>query len=1213
MLLLRKTLSSLVKRWYLLVYGLLALIAFWGIRTQQTLVFVGVLIVVTLIARTVLTSGKSGAAQSKLVRRNRFLIRLGLLITLCFGILITIELDQFVQNKAPSRGSQPLGSSINHLAFSHDSNHIVVASEDKQAYVYKTEMNGSAMEPEYHSLAQYTNEIVALAYSNNGRYIAFVDKTSDDSWSIRIWDRQTNSLKRQFRDDRIQGTKNLFFNPAGTQLVSVTSKSEIYFWDLLSDATNNVMAIKEKRIQGTDALLFAFSNDARYFAVANSVMNPKQDNNIYLYRTPTPGDPAGALHLAATLSDHKSQVIAFAFTPVVVDAKTNTVETKLYSLDSAGNLLLNSADKPATPAVAFTLRASNARATAESSHITLALIDPAHKRLFTVNESETSSPQRAKNSIDVWQLSVPIATGQAGISKGATALTRIKPLDSYPQTIQALYAGIGGLTLYVLDKSNNVVVANTDIGNPATGYTPLEIPLATLKDADSIVWNPNLAEFATSHKSHTIQIESLQDKTQNLTLNGQNDGVSLAAFATDDNAIFTVSRDGYVRQWTKNGSILAAEMQWVGTRITVMVVARDGVFLANDHGQVRFWNTENGAFQERLMQPQYISAMALSADEKRLATGYPDGSVQVNDVTDHQDPSHWADIALPTDMKKQKGLITALAFSIQNGAALPNTDPLLASGTADPDIAMRIRVSPINSNENNAVKTFGFKGTRIDLFRLNLETDQLLAAGVADFIGQYQLTHTVNPLDIEGQELPVHSQTVMGLGLRDGKIIAAGPNGNGVAFSEPGGFFDAVRILSPDYFLDILVGSPETRAVWGFAFAGLLGLGLILVPVMAYSGMAADVFLGGTPDLDKGKAARFIRNVRLGRQEFRQEVKAEGVKILTDTENQDLADKMAGPGILYVGEGFAAVIERRGTVVRAVPPGTHFLEAGEKATMRVFLYPRTKIVEIESIWSADHVRVTLMHVSVTHKLLIRNTEDAFKESKRYPMDKSVILNTIWTPERTTSSDWTEGLQRLTTIIATELVAQYPMADLVNAGSLARREVCTQIEKQLKERMALRGVDIDKVEVIRLEVSDKVFTLLQSQSESQLQHQIKIQDADSEHALTIRKNHSDQRGSQFKLALREALVKRLTDTLTVQQGAFADAKVAIRYIQAIESLARETTREEWEEDPGNDERAPEELVETLDRLLEAGERRNPSAGGWNPRPPRRISRGARYRD
>ncbi|MBI4672796.1 MAG: hypothetical protein HY741_14145 [Chloroflexi bacterium] len=422
-------------------------------------------------------------------------------------------------------------------------------------------------------------------------------------------------------------------------------------------------------------------------------------------------------------------------------------------------------------------------------------------------------------------------------------------------------------------------------------------------------------------------------------------------------------------------------------------------------------------------------------------------------------------------------------------------------------------------------------------------------------------------------------------------------------------------------FTDALFNNGIARAISAYLIALLGSLGLACLLIYMSAGMAARTFLQHHPNFDLGKTRHYIMLAELGRPRLWQAASAEGVKEVRAAVPS--LGFLGGPGFLTVDNGYAAVLERLGLVTRVVGAGITYLEKDEKATIRIVLYRRTMAVTLANARTRDQFELPSFTITVTHELLekhpdsvtpdadkgktggdsdtdadwhwrhwlwnwvllavgkVPTTSTSKKPSVRYPYDEDVILKMLWKPHFPPDWDWTKSLESQTQAVAREWIMRYDLQDLIASAGTARRELLQKVERDLRTRLGKQGIYVFSVRLGEIQAPEEIRKLFQERQTNTVRHQKLLQEAENKRALSLRENDAQalaiERLAQFKAQVREQLVRQLTEPLRVSDGALADPQVAMRYIQAIETVSQQMMRDDY---------TTQRFIEAMEKLIEA---------------------------
>jgi len=220
------------------------------------------------------------------------------------------------------------------------------------------------------------------------------------------------------------------------------------------------------------------------------------------------------------------------------------------------------------------------------------------------------------------------------------------------------------------------------IWNTATGA------FTVLRGHQGPVWSATFSsngeQVLTASADKTARLWNLKTGTS-MVLKGHQREVHMAAFALTDSVIVTASWDGTLRLWDGKTGIGRAVLQAGPQPVNSMAVSRDGKWVvaasgsgASGDGITTLWDIGRAAMIGRFPADDPATAVAISPDGNRIATGYFDGTIRLWDRlsgSQIQNSKPPAPVAVLTGHERQ---INKLAFSADGARLVSASDDMKA-------------------------------------------------------------------------------------------------------------------------------------------------------------------------------------------------------------------------------------------------------------------------------------------------------------------------------------------------------------------------------------------------------------------------------------------------------------------------------------------------------------------------------------------------------
>ncbi|MFN8208836.1 MAG: hypothetical protein U0T82_15725 [Bacteroidales bacterium] len=151
----------------------------------------------------------------------------------------------------------PLGSRLNRLMLSPDGNILASATRDGDVIFWnlRDSMSKKIL------VSEKNNEVISLAFGNNGKWLA----TGDKLGVIKIWDLEKNTILATLRGHTAR-VQDLAFSPDNALLGSVSYDASVRLWDM-SDYSNPPVVLRDN---GGYVISIAFSADGRMFLTGSN-------------------------------------------------------------------------------------------------------------------------------------------------------------------------------------------------------------------------------------------------------------------------------------------------------------------------------------------------------------------------------------------------------------------------------------------------------------------------------------------------------------------------------------------------------------------------------------------------------------------------------------------------------------------------------------------------------------------------------------------------------------------------------------------------------------------------------------------------------------------------------------------------------------------------------------------------------------------------------
>lgn len=704
-------------------------------------------------------------------------------------------------------------------------------------------------------------------------------------------------------------------------------------------------------------------------------------------------------------------------------------------------------------------------------------------------------------------------------------------------------------------------------------------------DIQALAWNrnsarPMVAAVDRNKVVHICTAFDFQQPAECHELRGARDDITQLAFGpikpaagagaaptTDEpdldeqvraDELITLSREGIVRQWIRSGSsaVMQRELIWKNSAINALAVnpTQPLVALGNADGAVRLWNTATAIYADSRQHPAEVSALGFSADGKQMASGDSQGNVYLWNV----DPSKAKALVqavlradAPTQLENAHLLrVSALAFS-------PNGQYLVTASVNPPNQNQAERQQTVRvwrtQPKRELVREFFVTG--IEFTKLLVAQDNRYFVGAGDDENLYLFDLAAE--NVQPQPIESLSRNIMAIALdADNQIITAAPDGTKIQQYTS---VDMDERTTPGLHSpaeEWLMRSPAARVLAALLIPAAFFAGFLWLAFKATNKTIADFHFAANKGIAPHQARQYVTDVREGKPLLTVAVRGNKIENLGTTKSP----KLGGPGILMVDEGYAAILERGGSISRVVGSGTFSLEQGEVVAMPVALYARNLTVNVKDVLTRDQMLFKKITIVVRHKVqgardLAGGAAPLDPKTKRFEFDAEIIRYKIWTPEH---SDYTKTIENYVIGQVRDLAGEEYFEDLYTGGAGTRKALIRTLRERVVNKMLGLGIEIETLSVTEIELEERMVKALQDRKHAELDRQVKIARAQTRRDAMIIQQDA-------KTALRDALLRQIADPLRDKhRGVILDSEIAVRYIEAIERLSLNFIQDDlWE--------------------------------------------------
>jgi WD40 repeat protein len=431
-------------------------------------------------------------------------------------------------------------------------------------------------------------KITAVAFSNNGRFLAVGHDNSIEVWRVAA---SVTAPAATIAD--VAAMTSLAIAPDGNLVVAGASDGTMYAWDVTAQPAHQIAHVRShpNRISS-----LAFTADGQ------SLVSGSWDNSAKVWAvSAASGQPA--LQELRTLAAHDDAVLSVALSPNGDVIATGSWDNRiwLWDLRTGQRLRLLVGHSGGIVSLAFS---------ADGQH------------LASGSEDRTAR---------VWQ----VETGRPELAL---------PGPESNVTLIAFANGTGAGQLAVADQTGTSRLWDLDAIGQRDELTTLR---GHLRPVNGLSFNPAADQLASGGWDKSVRLWDLRAKTQRVltAANDHADSVTVVRFNADGAKLASASKDGTIREWTMaDGSVQVFKPNGDGAPIIMRDVSfsPDGSLIAAacDDGQIRVWNNLDGRLLSSLPMdrdaviPAKVMSVAFSPDGRLLASANESGLIEIWQAAD---------------------------------------------------------------------------------------------------------------------------------------------------------------------------------------------------------------------------------------------------------------------------------------------------------------------------------------------------------------------------------------------------------------------------------------------------------------------------------------------------------------------------------------------------------------------------------------------------
>lgn len=482
-------------------------------------------------------------------------------------------------NQAQAGLGQPLATA---LSLSPDAQYLFTASSDK-----RLSLRHMASGKELWQFSDPALTPQAVAFHPNSSVVA----AAFSKHTIKLWDKESGKLLRTLQGSG-RGITALAWSPDGREIASASwnVSKERGVWGIVEiwDAESG-QSLRQLEYGAKPLVSIAYSPDGRYLAVGSWEVQ----KTVAVWETQTWGAP---FLLASEDDDHYKAVQSVRFSADSQRLAAGGKDGRVRVWDVPGRQRL------------LTL---GGRGWGHSKWVNGVTFSPDGRHLASASTDQT---------VRVWDLN----TGaEAAVLHGHSKT--VHALQFSPDGVTLISAGAPEIKLWEKVRWEQSGRYARRWKHPASVYG-----LSLSRDGKTA--------YTAAWKGE-IQSWDVALSTSLASWSAHQQSANALALSADQLRMASVGNDGRIKVWerpTAQASFTEKSIleEVKGNQLTSVQISRDGslVFAASNAGSAKLWKVATGQAALELKGEKNVSATAFSLDEKRLATGYSDGSIQLWDA-----------------------------------------------------------------------------------------------------------------------------------------------------------------------------------------------------------------------------------------------------------------------------------------------------------------------------------------------------------------------------------------------------------------------------------------------------------------------------------------------------------------------------------------------------------------------------------------------------
>ena len=482
------------------------------------------------------------------------------------------------------------------------------------------------------------------------------------SWDhkARVWDLLSKELVHEFAQDGLY-THAGCWSPDQSFIALAASdlKSQIRIVEVESGKTIGV-------INGHDDSVV----DVKFSPDGNQLISCSYDETAKLWDVSTPSQPKEI----ATLKGHSWWVWAAAFSPDF-DLTNPDQLNQIVTVSQDGNAIVWSIETTDLDSDPMAVRLLNESTSSPVLARQEAVFSEHQGPIFTVDFSPSGDSVATAghgNSIFIWRPSELPSFDVGNALRGERTQSEFQRWSGHTGAVQSVRYSKAGDLLVSASRDNSVKVWDVEAGQSLKTFrghfgevravdisSDTKTVVSGSKDGRAIAWN--IADYQ--------EIRVLNGRQ----LTGHSNAILSASFSSDGTEVVTASQDQTSRIWkTSSGELLQTLAEGHQFLASDGIFIHDGKILITSAADdsVRFWDVASGAERFSLNEIGWSATIAVSPDERWLATGSRDQTVKLWDLNKLLGDASFATEGTPDrsiepaiQLEGHQGRVTSLTFS----------------------------------------------------------------------------------------------------------------------------------------------------------------------------------------------------------------------------------------------------------------------------------------------------------------------------------------------------------------------------------------------------------------------------------------------------------------------------------------------------------------------------------------------------------------------